>query len=218
MRELRSVPLGHAGARGGCRPHKSRTPKSCRGKTRSPKISLSAAVLGFSVLLFSALLALGMPGALAQGDTILAASDRVKVTVFGQLDLSGEFEVDAAGFISMPLVGKIAAANGGPQHLEAAIEEELLDGYLKNPRVSVEVLSLRSIFVLGEVGVPGSYPYTSGLTALKAVALAGGFTYRARKNGLRVTRASEPEKGEQKIAGGTAVSPGDIVVVPERFF
>lgn len=201
-----------ARAGGGCQYTESRL------RVRSTAPRSSAAVLGLGALLLAVLLALGSATAIAQADTILAASDRVKVTVFGQADLSGEFEVDAAGFISMPLVGKIAAANGGPQHLEAAIEEELLDGYLKNPRVSVEVLSLRSIFVLGEVGVPGSYPYTFGLTALKAVALAGGFTYRARKNGLRVTRASEPEKGEQKIAGGTAVSPGDIVVVPERFF
>ena len=100
--------------------------------------------LGFCILLL-ALLASGAPGAVAQGDTILAASDRVKVTVFGQPDISGEFEIDAAGFISMPLIGKVAAANSGAQRLEAAIEAKLLDGYLKNPRISVQVMSLRNI-------------------------------------------------------------------------
>lgn len=179
---------------------------------------LPITVLGFWILLLVALVASGAPDAFAQGDTILAASDRVKVTVFGQPDLSGEFEVDAAGFISMPLIGKVAAANGGAQRLEATIAEKLLDGYLKNPRINVEVLSLRAIFVLGEVGVPGSYPYTVGLTALKAVALAGGFSIRAKKTEMRVTRASEPWKGAQRITGSDVISPGDIVVVPARFF
>ncbi len=187
-------------------------------KARLPKARSSITALGFCILLLVALVASGAPDAFAQGDSFLASNDRVKVTVFGQPELSGEFEVDAAGFISMPLIGKVAAANGGAGRLESAIEEKLLDGYLKNPRISVEVLSLRAIFVLGEVGVPGSYPYTAGLTALKAIALAGGFSYRARKNEMRVTRASEPWKGEQRIAGSDVISPGDIIVVPARFF
>ena len=218
----------HGGAGADCQLPQARSPqarspearsaKARSSKARSPKARSPIAALGFCILLLVAMLASGAPQAFAQGDTILAAGDRVKVTVFDQPDLSGEFEVDATGFLSMPLIGKVAAANGGVQRLEAAIEEKLLDGYLRNPRVNVEVLSLRAIFVLGEVGVPGSYPYTVGLTALKAVALAGGFSYRAKKNGLRVTRASEPEKGEQSIAGSEVISPGDIVVVPERFF
>ena len=177
-----------------------------------------AVYFGSCVFLLAALFVLSAPRAFAQAESILASSDRVKVTVFGEPDLSGEFEIDATGFISMPLIGKVAAANGGTRRLEAAIEEKLLDGYLKYPRISVEVLSLRSIFVLGEVGVPGSYPYTVGLTALKAVALAGGFSYRAKKKGLRVTRASKPEMGEQRISGGEMIFPGDIIVVPERLF
>ncbi|MCH8187088.1 MAG: polysaccharide export protein [Proteobacteria bacterium] len=220
--------LVHAGAGVGCHLPKTRLSKTWFSmtwisktrfpKTRFPKTRFPKTVLGFCILVLVALLAQGAPDAIRHGDAILASSDRVRVTVFSHPDLSGEFEVDAAGFISMPLIGKVAAANGGAERLEAAIEEKLLDGYLKNPRISVEVLSLRAIYVLGEVGVPGSYPYTVGLTALKAVALAGGFSYRAKKNGMRVTRASEPEKGEQRIAGSAVISPGDIVVVPERFF
>ena len=152
----------------------------------------------------------------AHADQLLAPNDQVKVTVFGEQELSGEFAVDAAGFISLPLIGKVIAGNGTVEQLESAIVEKLLDGYLKDPRVGVEVLSLRSIYVLGEVDKPGSYPYSVGLTALRAVALAGGFTYRARKNGIRITRASE--KAEQKVAGDEAVFPGDMVRVPERFF
>ncbi len=215
---MREVMLGergsvHMGAGAGRHPPKLLSPKIRLRKASSP---ISALVFG--VLLLVALIAPETPAAFAQGDTILASGDRIRVTVFGQPDLSGEFEVDAAGFVSLPLIGKVAAAKGGVQRLEGAIEKKLLDGYLKNPRIGVEVLSLRAIFVLGEVGVPGTYPYSVGLTALKAVALAGGFSYRAKKNGLRVTRSSEPEKGEQRIAGGEVIFPGDIVVVPERFF
>ena len=207
MSELGAVPSAHAVSGVGGNSHQN-----------WPRAGWPATLLGFSVFLLVALFVLGTPGAFAQVEAVLASSDRVRVTVFGEPELSGEFEVDATGFISMPLIGKVVAANGGVQRLAAVIEEKFLDGYLKVPRVSVEVLSLRSIFVLGEVGVPGSYPYTIGLTALKAVALAGGFTYRAKKNGLRVTRASEPDKLEQRIAGSDVIGPGDIVVVPERFF
>ncbi len=215
---MREVMLGerrsvHMGASAGRHPPKLLSPKIRLRKASSP---ISALVFG--VLLLVALIVPETPAAFAQGEAILASGDRIRVTVFGQPDLSGEFEVDAAGFVSLPLIGKVVAANGGAQRLEAAVEKKLLDGYLKNPQISVEVLSLRAIFVLGEVGVPGTYAYSAGLTALKAVALAGGFSYRAKKNGLRVTRASEPEKGEQRIAGGEVIFPGDIVVVPERFF
>ena len=169
----------------------------------------------FSVLLAFALAA-GSSVAIAQDGGALEAGDRVRVTVFGEEDLSGEFEVDAAGQISLPLIGKIAAAGGGADELEASVVAALLDGYLKHPRVSVEILSFRSIFVMGEVKRPGSYPYSVGLTAIKAIALAGGFTYRAKKNVLFVTR--DPELGEQEIRVDKFLLPGDTIRVKERFF
>ena len=153
---------------------------------------------------------------IAQDGGALAAGDKVRVTVFGEEDLSGEFEVDAAGQISLPLIGKVAAAGGGTDELEASIVTALLDGYLWHPRVSVEILSFRSIFVMGEVNDPGSYPYSVGLTALKAIVLAGGFTYRAKKNVLFITRDSE--SGEQEIRVDNLVLPGDTIRVKERFF
>ena len=153
---------------------------------------------------------------MAQEGGALAAGDQVRVTIFGEEDLSGEFEVDAAGQISLPLIGKVRAAGGGADELGAAIVTALLDGYLKHPRVSVEILSFRSIFVMGEVNRPGSYPYSAGLTAIKAIALAGGFTYRAKKNVLFITR--DPELGEQEIRVDNFVLPGDTIRVKERFF
>ena len=172
------------------------------------------------LLLFGVFLAFALAASssvtIAQDGGALAAGDKVRVTVFGEEDLSGEFEVDAAGQISLPLIGKVAAAGGGTDELEASIVAALLDGYLQRPRVSVEILSFRSIFVMGEVNDPGSYPYSVGLTAIKAIALAGGFTYRAKKNVLFITRDSE--SGEQEIRVDNFVLPGDTIRVKERFF
>lgn len=147
----------------------------------------------------------------------LAAGDQVRVTVFGEDDLSGEFEVDATGQLSLPLIGRVTVAGGSADQLEAFVATTLrLDGYVKRPRVSVEILSMRPIFIMGEVNRPGSYPYSTGLTVLKAIALAGGFTYRAKRKVLFVTR--DPEQGEQEIRVDNLVLPGDTIRVNKRWF
>ena len=148
----------------------------------------------------------------------LGSGDRVRVTVFGEEDLSGEFEVDGSGFISMPLIGEVEAGGLTLRQLEKVIAEKLLDGYLKTPRVSVDVRNYRPFYILGEVKEPGSYPYVSGMTVLNAVALAGGYTYRARKKRLLITRANDAEGAKQRATEDTVVLPGDVVRVPERFF
>ena len=148
----------------------------------------------------------------------LGSGDRVRVTVFGEEELSGEFEVDGLGAISLPLIREVQAGGLGLRQLEQAITEKLLDGYLKNPRVSIEVLNYRPFYILGEVNQPGSYPYVSGMTVLNAVALAGGYTYRAKKTGLLIARANGSALGEQPATEETVVLPGDILKVPERFF
>ena len=149
---------------------------------------------------------------------LLGSGDRVRVTVFGEEELSGEFEVDGSGTISLPLIREVQAGGLRIRQLEQVISEKLLDGYLKNPRVSIEVLNYRPFYILGEVKQPGSYPYVSGMTVLNAVALAGGYTYRAKKNGLLITHANRSESKEQPASEETVVLPGDIVKVPERFF
>ena len=186
-------------------------------RSGDPTLCVGSLVRLFVVgILLVIAIAVRAPDAIAQEGGTLAAGDQVRVTVFGEEDLSGEFEVDAAGQISLPLIGKIRAAGGGADELGASIVTALLDGYLKHPRVSVEVLNFRSIFVMGEVNRPGSYPYSVGLTALKAIALAGGFTYRAKKKVLFITR--DPESGEQEIRVDNFVLPGDTIRVKERFF
>jgi polysaccharide export outer membrane protein len=148
----------------------------------------------------------------------LGTGDRVRVTVFGEPDLSGEFEVDATGKISLPLAGDVRIGGLPLRDAEKAVAQTLSQGYLANPRVNVEVLNYRPFYIIGEVNTPGSYPYVNGMSVLTAVALAGGYTYRAREDRVSITRANDPQRREYKAAPDTPVLPGDIIKVPERLF
>lgn len=154
----------------------------------------------------------------AEDDYRLGAGDRIRVTVFGHEDLSGEFEISATGRLAFPLIQEVQAGGVTTGELEEAITDKFKPAYLKNPRVSVQVVNYRPFFILGEVKLPGSYPYVSGMTVVTAVALAGGYTYRAKTARAYVTRAADPEKKKQVVDPNTQVYPGDVVVVPERFF
>jgi len=147
----------------------------------------------------------------------LGTGDRLRITVFGEEDLSGEFEVDDTGSIALPLVGEVTAAKKTPRELERDVAAALADGYLVSPRVSIEVLNYRPFFILGEVKDPGKYPYVNGMTVLNAVAVAGGYTYRARKDQMVVVRGGENGQ-EIQAQESTPVLPGDIIRVPERLF
>lgn len=148
----------------------------------------------------------------------LGAGDRVRVTVFGQEDLSGEFELDGAGRLSLPLIQRVQAAGLTLNELEDAIANKLKPDFLKNPRVSVEVLNYRPFYILGEVKKPGSYPYVNGMTVINAVALAGGYTYRAKENKVTIVRTGNIERKTIPANHDTVVLPGDVIQVPERFF
>lgn len=148
----------------------------------------------------------------------LGVGDRIRVVVFGHEDLSGEFSVSANGSVALPLVGAVPGTGKTPDQLEQEITKALAPDYLRNPRVSVEILSYRPFFILGEVNAPGSYPYVNGITAKSAAALAGGYTYRAKKSYVYITRASGADESRQKAAPETPVLPGDMIEVPERFF
>lgn len=149
---------------------------------------------------------------------VLGPGDRVRVVVFGHEDLSGEFSLSANGAVALPLVGAIDGVGKTPAALEAAIAAALSPQFLRNPRVSVEVLSYRPFFILGEVKAPGSYPYVNGINARSAVALAGGYTYRAKESHVFITHAGAGKQSRQKSPPDTPVLPGDIIEVPERFF
>lgn len=148
----------------------------------------------------------------------LGSSDRLRVSVFGQPELSGELEVDGTGAISMPLIGQVAAVGLSRVELENAIAERLADGYVLDPRVSVEVINYRPFYILGEVGQPGEYPYTSGLTVRNAVAAAGGFTYRANKRVVYIKGMEDADEVAYDLTASTVVKPGDTIRIGERIF
>ncbi len=148
----------------------------------------------------------------------LGSGDRVKVTVFGHDDLSGRFLVGGNGDVALPLIGKVRAGGLTVTEFEARVVAALMPDYLKNPRVSVEVLNYRPFYIIGEVRKPGSYPFVNGRTVVNAIALAGGYTYRARENKIFVTRATDPKNVKRPADHATPIRPGDVIVVPERFF
>jgi len=148
----------------------------------------------------------------------LGPGDKVRVTVFGDDQLSGEFQVDANGAIAMPLVGNVEAGGHTTDELAANVVQKLQKDYLKNPKVSVEVTVYRPFYILGEVRNPGSYPYVNGMRVMNAIALAGGFTYRAREGHMKINRDVDGKMQELDADQATAVLPGDVIEVPERFF
>jgi protein involved in polysaccharide export with SLBB domain len=151
-------------------------------------------------------------------DYKLGAGDKLRIIVFGEDSLTGEFVVSGAGKIAFPLIGDIDAVGKTIPELQVALEEKLADGYLKMPKVSAEVLNYRPFYILGEVMKPGEYPYTNGLTVLNAVATAQGFTYRADTHKVFIRRAATKDEMPEPLTPTTPVEPGDTIRIGERFF
>ena len=149
---------------------------------------------------------------------LLASGDRVRVIVFGQDSLSNSFAVDGAGNISMPLIGLVKAHGLTTADLGRAIEARLHDGYLRDPRVSVEVEAFRPFFVLGEVTTSGQYPFINGMTVQNAVAVAGGFTPRGAQDYVDITRIIDERPVTASVPLTFPLRPGDTITVKERFF
>jgi polysaccharide export outer membrane protein len=148
----------------------------------------------------------------------LGSGDKVKVTTYGEQSLTGEFQVSGTGKVSLPLIGEVDAAGLTAAELATRVETSLKDGYLKDPKVSVEVLNYRPFYILGEVKEPGTYPFTNGLTVKNAVATAGGFTYRANEKRVFIKRADAPKEEEFRLTDTTPVAPGDTIRIVERLF
>lgn len=139
--------------------------------------------------------------------------------MFNESNLSGDFTVDPAGNIAMPLVGNIAASGVTAKALSKRIEDALKrDNYMQVPSVAVEVQTFRPYYVLGEVRQPGEFPYTTGMTVLSAVARAGGYDYRARQGEVVLVRPADNGEKEYRATERTPLLPGDIVKVLERRF
>ena len=148
----------------------------------------------------------------------LGTGDRVRVVVYNEPSLSGEFQVDDSGAMAVPLVGSIKVAGLTMRDLEKQLTTKLKVGFVRDPKVSAEVANYRPFYVIGEVEKPGEYPYRNGLSIFAASAIAGGFTYRASRSKVFIKRASEQFERELPLGPSTQVLPGDVIRVPERYF
>ena len=148
----------------------------------------------------------------------LGAGDKMKITVYGEQDLSGEFLVSSNGRVQFPLIGEIQAVNLTAQEFAKALTAELGAKYLRNPKVSIEIQTFRPFYIIGEVNKPGEYAYESGLSLHGAVALAGGYTYRANDSNVYIRRVGSDAETSMRVTGQIKIYPGDVVRIPERFF
>ena len=158
------------------------------------------------------------PVPLAGQPVPLGPGDRIHITVYGQDLMTNDYMVDRDGSVALPLAGRVQLGGLVTADAEAAIRKKLSKGIVVDPNVTVDVIQYRPIYVIGEVNKPGAYDYTSNLVMINAVALAGGFTYRAGKDGVVVLRGSEANEQRYRATQTTALQPGDVVLVPERFF
>jgi polysaccharide export outer membrane protein len=148
----------------------------------------------------------------------LDAGDRLRIQVFGQEGLTNSYIVDAAGYVSITLIGSVPARGLTTAELARRIAERLRNGYIRNPHVSVEVEAYRPFFILGEVNAPGQYPYVPNMTVEAAVAIAGGFAPRANKSDILIGRSYNGETMRGKVPPDFPMRPGDTITVRERWF
>jgi polysaccharide biosynthesis/export protein len=148
----------------------------------------------------------------------LDAGDRLRIVVYGQEGLTNTYAIDAGGSITMPLIGAVRARGLTPAGLAAEISGKLRNGYIREPSVAVEIEAYRPFFILGEVAAPGQYPYVPNMSVESAVAIAGGFSPRARRDRVTLTHGDAGGSVRAVVPLGTPISPGDTVLVGERWF
>jgi polysaccharide export outer membrane protein len=159
-----------------------------------------------------------LPPAPTADTYVLGQNDRIRLKVYGEPDIAGEYEVDSNGNVSIPLAGHIRAAGLTTRQLEHSIASALSKGIVRDPRVNVEVALYRPYYILGEVKKGGEYPYRLGLTVMDAVASAGGFTYRANENKVYLRRSGAGAEEVHALDSPILVFPGDNIRIPERYF
>ena len=150
----------------------------------------------------------------AESDYRLGGGDTLQITVFGESDLTGAYPVSASGGVDMPLIGSVRAAGLTVPQLQQQLAQRLDARAVKSPNVTISITTYRPFFILGEVKNPGSYPYVPNMTVLTAVAIAGGFTYRAAQDQVSVVRESAGK--EARASRDSRILPGDVVNIFER--
>jgi len=148
----------------------------------------------------------------------LQAGEKIRVTVYGETSLSGDYQIDPSGFVSVPLAGAVKAAGLSLSELEQDLITNFRSQYLRNPQVTVSVIEYRPFYIIGEIQKPGAYPYSSGLNIMRAIAIAGGTTHRASKSTIEIQHADEKEMREYSLAASAPLLPGDVIRIPQRYF
>jgi polysaccharide export outer membrane protein len=148
----------------------------------------------------------------------VGAGDRLAIRVAGESDLTGEYVVDPSGVLSMPYVRSVPVAGLTTGEIERLVVQKLRNGYLRDPKVSVQPINLRPFFIMGEVNTGGSFPYQGGMTVQQAIAVAGGYGTRADQGAVLLTRRTATGTKTYKVPVTTQVYPGDTVFVRERWF
>lgn len=151
-------------------------------------------------------------------DYHLDSGDRLRIVVYGQEGLTNTYAVSAGGTITMPLIGSVQARGLTPAQLASHVKDRLRNGFIREPHVAAEVEAYRPFFILGEVAAPGQYPYVPNMTAESAVAIAGGYSPRARRDTVTLTHTSNGGTVRATVPPATPINPGDTVVVGERWF
>lgn len=200
------------------------TGRARTGDAMIRRVLVSSALLALALLVsgcFSPTISEAEKQALAQaatGPATLQPGDKVNVVVFGEQGLGGQYELDQAGQISVPLAGTLKVQGMTQAELEQALAKKFRSEYLRNPKVTVTVVSLAPYYIIGEVKSPGQKPYQSGLNVLTAIAIAGGPTYRASRDSVEIQRRGETKMQDYPISASVPVLPGDVIKVPERYF
>jgi protein involved in polysaccharide export with SLBB domain len=177
-------------------------------------LAIAGIIAGFSIRASAQ-----TPPAAASADRyVLGPNDRIRLKVYGEPDITGEYEINSGGQVSIPLAGHIKAAGTTTPQLERLIASALAKGIVRDPRVNVEIAQYRPYYILGEVKKSGEYPYRLGLTVMDAVASAGGFTYRANENKVFLRRSGAGVEETYALDAPVPIFPGDNIRIPERYF
>jgi polysaccharide biosynthesis/export protein len=148
----------------------------------------------------------------------LGPGDKFRLAVLSDKELTADHEIDPSGNIAVSMIGPVKAAGLTVRELEETIKLRLKDGYIKDPKLNVEVLSYRPFYIIGEVNKPGEYPYKGGVNVVSAVAIAGGYTYRGNTNYVLIRRTGDNAEKSFQATPDILVQPGDVLRIPERYF
>jgi len=153
------------------------------------------------------------------GEYRVAPGDKVRVVVLSDTELSGDYEVDSTGLISPRMAGRVSVVGMTTVEIEELLRNRYrADGYLRDPKLSVDLIGRRPFYIVGEITKPGAFPYVNGISVLQAVAIAGGYTRRASKTRITVKRFNSTAGEEETVTEDSPVGPGDVIHVPERWF